>query len=75
MFINLKAEQARHSMTNAAVAEKLGVSRTCYESKLRTGNFRVSEAKALCELYGCEFNYLFATSNKPGQCVTARERR
>lgn len=27
MFANLKAEQARHSMTNAIVAEKLGISR------------------------------------------------
>lgn len=62
MYANLKAEQARHRMTNAAVAEKLGISRTCYESKLRTGNFRVSEAMKLCELYGCEINYLFATS-------------
>lgn len=61
MFVNLKAEQARHGMTNASVAKKLGISRTCYESKLRTGNFRVSEAAKLCELYGCEFNYLFAT--------------
>lgn len=60
MYTNLKAEQARNGMTNAAVAEKLGISRTCYESKLRTGNFRVREAMKLCELYGCEFNYLFA---------------
>lgn len=64
MFVNLKAEQARHSMTNADVAEALGISRTCYESKLRTGNFRVSEAKKLCGLYGCEFDYLFAVSNQ-----------
>lgn len=63
MFVNLKAEQARHGMTNATVAEKLGISRTCYESKLRTENFRVSEAMKRCELYGCEFNYLFATPN------------
>lgn len=61
MFANLKAEQARRGMTNSVVAEKLGISRTCYESKLRTGNFRVSEAKKLCEVYGCEFDYLFAT--------------
>ena len=64
MFVNLKAEQARHGMSNAVVAEKLGISRTCYESKLRTGNFRVSEAMKLCSLYGCEFNYLFDTQNK-----------
>lgn len=61
MFNNLRAEQARNGMTNAVVAEKLGISRTCYESKLRTGNFRVSEIKKLCGLYGCEFDYLFAT--------------
>lgn len=60
MFANLKAEQARRGMTNAAVAKRLGISRTSYESKLRTGNFRVSEAMRLCELYGCEFDYLFA---------------
>lgn len=63
MFANLKAEQARYGMTNATVAERLGISRTCYESKLRTGNFRVSEAMKLCELYGCEFNYLFARAD------------
>lgn len=63
MFSNLKAEQARRGMTNATVAERLGISRTSYESKLRTGNFRVSEAMKLCELYGCEFNYLFADSS------------
>lgn len=60
MFANLKAEQARHRMTNAVVAEKLGISRTNYESKLRTGNFRVTEAGILCKLYGCTFDYLFA---------------
>lgn len=64
MYANLKAEQARRGMTNAAVAEKLGISRTCYESKLRTGNFRVSEAMTLCEIYNCEFNYLFARSEQ-----------
>lgn len=61
MFANLRAEQARRGMTNAAVAEELGISRTCYESKLRTGNFRVNEAKKLCGVFGCEFGYLFAT--------------
>lgn len=63
MLANLKAEQARHGMTNKSVAQKLGISRACYESKLRTGNFWVSEAKKLCELYGCEFDYLFAASD------------
>ena len=65
MFANLRAEQARHGMTNAAVAEKLGISRTCYESKLRTGNFRVNEVKKLCGVFGCEFDYLFADTSRP----------
>lgn len=64
MFSNLKAEQARRGLANAAVAKKLGISRTCYESKMRTGNFRVREAKELCGMFDCEFNYLFATSNQ-----------
>ncbi len=64
MFLNLKAEQARHNMTNADVANELGISRTNYESKLRTGNFRVTEASVLCKLYNCAFDYLFANTDE-----------
>lgn len=60
MFSNLKAEQARHGHTNQFVGEYLGMSRSNYENKVRTGRFRVNEAKKLCELYRCDFNYLFA---------------
>lgn len=60
MFPNLKAEQARRGHTNQFVGEYLGMSRGNYENKLRTGRFRVNEAKKLCQLYGCDFNYLFA---------------
>lgn len=38
MFRNLDAEQARNSLTNADVAEKLGISRVSYESKKKQGN-------------------------------------
>lgn len=64
MFPNLKAEQARRGHTNKFVGEYLGMSRSNYENKLRTGRFRVREIKELCELYGCDFNYLFATEPK-----------
>lgn len=60
LFPNLKAEQARNGYTNAYVGEYLGMSRGNYENKLRTGRFRVTEAKMLCELYRRDFNYLFA---------------
>lgn len=60
MFPNLKAEQARRGHTNQFVGEYLGMSRSNFENKVRTGRFRVNEAKKLCELYERDFNYLFA---------------
>lgn len=61
MFPNIKAEQARNKMTNQQVADHLGINRRTYESKLKSGNFIVSEGRRLCELFGCDFYYLFST--------------
>ena len=59
MFNNLNAEQARLKMTNSNVAERLGISRVSYENKKKSGKFTVIEAKKLCQLFGCSFEYLF----------------
>lgn len=59
MYPNLKAEQARNGYSNGFVAEKLGMSRSNYETKCRNGRFRVSEARILCQLFNADFNYLF----------------
>lgn len=61
MFKNLNAEQARHDMSNTAVAERLGLSRVSYENKKKSGKFTTIEAKQLCLLFDCQFDYLFAT--------------
>lgn len=61
MFKNLQAEQARNGLTNQQVADILTISRVSYENKKKTGKFIVKEVFALCELFGCSFNYLFAT--------------
>lgn len=61
MFPNLNAEQARISLNNTQVAEKLGISRVSYESKKKSGKFTTSEVKALCMLFSCSFDYLFAS--------------
>lgn len=61
VFKNLDAEQARHRMTNSMAAEKLGISRVSYESKKKSGKFYVYEAKTLCDLFKCKFDYLFET--------------
>ena len=59
MYPNLKAEQARKGYSNGYVAEKLGMSRSNYETKCRNGRFRVSEARVLCQMFDADFNYLF----------------
>lgn len=67
MFRNLDAEQARNSLTNADVAEKLGISRVSYESKKKTGKFTTFEIKTLCRLFKCKFDYLFQTDEEVKQ--------
>lgn len=63
MFNNLDAEQARLKMTNSDVADYLGISRVSYENKKKTGKFTAIEAKKMCELFGCTFEYLFEQSS------------
>lgn len=59
MFPNLRAEQARANMSNQKVADYLGMSRVTYESKKKSGRFNVDESRRLCELFNCDFDYLF----------------
>lgn len=66
LYPNLKAEQSRAGLTNQMVANAIGISRVTYESKKKSGRFDVSESKKLCELFKCEFDYLFAViTNQP----------
>ena len=62
MYRNIKAEQARKGMTNQQVADYLGISRSGYENKLKTGKFFVDECLNLCKLFNAEFSYLFEVS-------------
>ena len=64
MFRNLNAEQARLGLTNTQVAEKIGISRVSYENKKKSGKFTTSEAKMLCMVFSCSFDYLFATDEE-----------
>ena len=61
MFPNLDAEQARHGKTNADMAVLLKLSgTTSYENKKKNGNFSVSDAIRMCDLFDCDYEYLFA---------------
>ena len=64
LYPNLKAEQSRAGLTNQKVADLSGVSRVTYESKKKSGRFDVSESKKLCDLFKCDFDYLFATEGE-----------
>ena len=64
LYPNLKAEQSRAGLTNQKVADLIGVSRVTYESKKKSGRFDVSESKKLCDLFKCDFYYLFATAGE-----------
>lgn len=66
MFRNLDAEQARFSLTNQNVADRLNISRVSYENKKKSGKFTTREIKALCRLFKCSFDYLFAEDEKGG---------
>lgn len=60
MYCNLQAEQARKGMTNQQVADRLHISRVSYENKKKSGKFVVKEVVELCNLFKCDFEYLFA---------------
>lgn len=59
MYRNLDAEQARCKLSNEKMAAFLGISRVSYENKKRSGKFSVPQAQALCDLFKCDFAYLF----------------
>lgn len=60
MYPNLRAEQARKNMTNQQMADYLGLSRNTYENKKKSGRFTADDCKRLCDLFSCDFTYLFA---------------
>lgn len=59
MFPNLQAEQARKGMTNQQVAEQLGITRSTYEAKKKSGRFVAKECSNLCKIFQSSFEYLF----------------
>lgn len=61
MFPNLNAEQARYGHSNQYTAEYLGLKRCTYEVKKKNGRFSMEEINRLCELYKCDYKYLFNT--------------
>ena len=55
----ISCEQRRTGKTNNDMAKLLNCSRPTYERKKKTGQFTATEAKTLCQVFNCDFYYLF----------------
>ena len=63
MFPNLLGQKAFHRMSDDDMAKVIGVSRTAYQQKIRSGRFTPDECKAFCTHFGKRFEYLFAENS------------
>lgn len=63
MFPNLLGQQHFHHMTAADMAAVIGISRTAYQSKVKTGRFTPEECRKFCEYFNKSFDYLFALND------------
>lgn len=59
MFPNLLGQKALHKLTEEDMARIIGVSRTAYQSKTKSGRFTPAECRAYCQYFGKKFEYLF----------------
>jgi DNA-binding XRE family transcriptional regulator len=72
MYRNIAAEQARLGYNNAQMASCLGVSRSTYEKRKRTGRFDAVQIKKMLALFDCTFEYLFAQEGEEGRKENAK---
>lgn len=52
MYPNVRAEIARKNLTLTVIAERMGIGVSTLSTKLKNGNFTVTEAKKLKEIVG-----------------------
>ncbi len=60
MYPNLLGQKAYRHLTDEEMAKIIGVSRTAYQQKIKSGRFSPGECKAYCAYFGKRFDYLFA---------------
>jgi hypothetical protein len=65
MLPNLRVEQGRNGHTDEQVAEKLGLNPQEYGLRKESGEFLLSEVKALMKLYNKPFDFLFHWESGP----------
>lgn len=60
MFPNLLGQKAYRHLTDEEMGQIIGVSRTAYQQKIRSGRFTPNECKAFCIYFNKSFEYLFS---------------
>ena len=55
MFPNLLGQKAIHHLTDDDMANIIGISRTAYQSKKKSGRFTPAECQAYCKYFGKSF--------------------
>lgn len=60
MYPNLLGQKAYHHLSDEDMAGILGISRTAFQNKIKTGKFNAGECKTLCRYFNKSFAYLFA---------------
>lgn len=60
MYPNLLGQKALHKLTEEDMANIIGISRTAYQSKTKSGRFTPRECRIYCKYFCKKFDYLFA---------------
>lgn len=60
MYPNLLGQKAVRHMSNEDMAKVIHISRTAYESKIKSGRFTPAECIAYTKFFNKPFDYLFA---------------
>ena len=62
MFPNLMGIKAYHHLSDEDMGKIIGVSRTAFGQKMKSGKFLPDECRAICRYFNMSFEYLFAVA-------------
>lgn len=71
MFPNLMGMKAYNHLTDEDMGRIIGVSRSAFGQKMKTGKFLPDECRAICRYFGMPFEYLFALASENSNEKTA----
>lgn len=64
MYPNLMGQKEYHKLSGEDMGKIIGISRTSYEQKIKSGRFTPAECKAYCDYFDKKFEYLFASQEE-----------